>query len=176
MVGDLLFGDVEFGGDVFVGPAADEEEFGALDFPPFAFAAPAVDLIGHGGGEGLRFQVAALAAAEDGAGGAVAAGEIPLAAGAGFAGRKGQGGAAAFAAQVIGEFVSGDRKEVAFERASGIVVGQAIEEADEGFLNDIFGGVAAMQAAFDEGQQAAFEARDQFVPGGFVAGANLIDE
>ena len=172
-VGDLLLGDAERGGDLFVRRTAHEEQLHALHFFPVALRAPVVDLLGDAVGECVFFEVAAFAAAGDAAGGAVAAGHVPGAAAAGGGGRKRQGGAAAFAAQVVGQLVGGDREQIAFERAAGVVVGQAGEEADERFLHDVFARGAAAQPAIDERQQPAFVLRDERIPRVRLAGSGF---
>ena len=116
-----------------------------------------------------------LAAAGDAAGVAGAVGDLPVAAGVGRAGKR-HGGAAAFAAQVVGQLVGADREQVAFQRAAAVVVRQAVEKAEERFLHDVFARAAAAEAAFDERQEPAFVAGDQVVPGVVFAAADAIDE
>ena len=85
------------------------------------------------------------------------------------------GGTAAFAAQVVGQLVGADREQVAFERAAAVVVRQAVQEAEERLLHDVFARAAAAEAAFDEGEQPAFVARDQIVPRIVFAAADALD-
>ena len=125
--------------------------------------------------DGLFFQRLPLAAAGDAAGVAGAVGDLPVAGRVGRA-RQRHGGPAAFAAQVVGQLVGADREQVAFQRPAAVVVRQAVEKADERLLHDVFAGAAAAQAAFDEGQQPAFVAGDQVVPGVAFAAADALDE
>src|SRR5205823_12863109 len=55
-------------------------------------------------------------------------------------------------------------------------VGQAGEEADEGFLNDVLAHVAVVEPVADERQQPPLEARDELFPRGGVAGADALDQ
>ena len=71
----------------------------------------------------------------------------------------------AAAAQVIGQLVRSNGEEVRLKLPAVVEVGQAVEEADEGFLHHVFGGRAVADAALDESQKAAFVAGDEGVPG-----------
>src|SRR5207237_486050 len=125
--------------------------------------APAVDLLGQGVDDGLFFERFSLAAAGDAAGLAGAAGDLPIAGCIGCA-RKRHGRPPTFAAQMVGQLVGADRKQIAFQRPTTVVVRQTVEKAEERFLDDVFAGAAAAEAAFDEGEQPAFVALDQIVP------------
>src|SRR5262249_47323906 len=80
------------------------------------------------------------------------------------------------AAQVIGQLVRGDGEQVRLQLTAVVEVGQAVEKADESFLDDVVAGGAVVQAAIDEGQQAALVARDELVPGARVPLADLLDK
>src|SRR5437762_1908943 len=80
------------------------------------------------------------------------------------------------AAQVVGELVRGDGEEVGLQLARFVEVGDAVEEADEGFLHDVFAGRAVAEATFDEGEEPAFIAGNQRLPGAAVAVADLLHQ
>src|SRR5262245_37556224 len=80
------------------------------------------------------------------------------------------------AAQVIRQLVRRNREEIRLQVAGFVVVGQAIQEADERLLNDVLGGRAVVQAALDKCQQSALVPLNQTVPGPHVAAADLLDQ
>src|SRR5579884_2209156 len=82
----------------------------------------------------------------------------------------------AVAAEVIGQLVRGDGEKIGLQFAAVVEVGQAVEEADEGFLHHVFTGVAVTDAALDESQQPALVARDQRLPGAGIAAADLLNQ
>ena len=77
---------------------------------------------------------------------------------------------------MVGELVGGNREEPTFQRPPGVVVRQARKKPDEGFLHDVFAGIATSETAFDKGEQTPFVLGDQLVPRGGLAPANLFDE
>src|SRR5260221_3455961 len=79
-------------------------------------------------------------------------------------------------AQVIGEFVRGDGEQVRLQLAAFVEVRQAVEEADERLLHDVFAGAAVAETPLNIGEQAAFVAGDERLPGARVALADLLDE
>jgi len=79
-------------------------------------------------------------------------------------------------AEVIDDLVGGDGEEERFEGRAGIVIGEAIPEAEECLLNEVFGVGAVVDATFDEGEESAFKAGDEFLPSGGVLSAGAIDE
>ena len=83
---------------------------------------------------------------------------------------------AALFAEMIDDLVGGDGEEERFEGSAGIVVGEAIPEAEECFLNEVFGLGTVVDATFDEGEESALEAGDEFLPGGGILSAGAIDE
>ena len=82
----------------------------------------------------------------------------------------------AAAAQLVGQLVGGDGEQVGLQLAAVVEVGQAVEEADEGFLHHVLAGPAVAQAALDEGQQPPFVTGDERLPGAGIALADLLDQ
>lgn len=94
---------------------------------------------------------------------------------AGFFGLSGENRAALFA-EVIDELVGGDGEEEGFEGGAGVVIGEAVPEAEEGFLDEVFGLGMVIDAAVNEGEEPAFEAGDEFLPRVGILVAGAIDE
>ncbi|MEQ1906363.1 MAG: hypothetical protein ABL888_19430 [Pirellulaceae bacterium] len=69
-VGDLLFGDVEDRGGAFVRQAFHDQQFDAFELQPIAALLPLLDLIANCVNDGVVFDLLALAAASNAAGGA----------------------------------------------------------------------------------------------------------
>src|SRR5262245_31066192 len=83
---------------------------------------------------------------------------------------------AARTAEMIGQLVRSDGKKIGLQLALFVVVGQAIEKADKGLLDNVFAGRAIAEAALDESQETAFVACDERVPGAGIALADLPNE
>ena len=120
------------------GVAADEEEFDAFDLDPVAPFSPLGDLLLDRLAQRGLLKMLPFAAPHDAAGGAAPAGRFP------GTGPRGMGderdrGTAAFAAKVVGQFVGGNRKEIAFQRTPLVEVGKARDEPDKRLLHDILG-------------------------------------
>src|SRR5262249_100371 len=80
------------------------------------------------------------------------------------------------ATEMVGQFVGGDGKKVSLKFTAIIEMGEAIEEADEGFLNDVFARGPIVEAPFDEGQKPSLITRDEVFPSSRVSLADLLDE
>ena len=93
-----------------------------------------------------------------------------------FLGHQRQRGPAAFMTQEVGQLVGGDGEQIALQRLIRVVVRQAVEEADEGLLDQVLGRGPIGHPAGDEAQQPAFVARDELVPGVGLAGADARDQ
>ena len=120
-------------------------------------AAPMGDHLAEGVDQRGFFQAVPLAAADDAAGAAAAVDRLPAVAA--FLGDQRQRGPAAFVAQQVGQLVGGDGKQIALQRLIRIVVRQAVEETDEGLLDQVLGRGPIGHPAGDEAQQPAFVAR-----------------
>lgn len=174
VVGDGLFGDVEGAGDLLIGPRAHEEEFGAFETFPVAAFDQVVDESAEERLQSVGFMAMLFGAAGDAGGDAGLEVDV-FGDCAGFFGLSGENRAALFA-EVIDEFVGGDGEEEGFEGGAGVVIGEAVPEAEEGFLNEVFGLGMVIDAAVDEGEEPAFEAGDEFLPGVGIPVAGAIDE
>jgi ABC-type transport system involved in multi-copper enzyme maturation permease subunit/uncharacterized membrane protein YqaE (UPF0057 family) len=80
------------------------------------------------------------------------------------------------APQVVGQLVRGDGEQIRLQLAFVVEVGQAVEEADEGFLHHVLAGGAVAQPAVHEGQKPALVAADKRFPGARVALADFLDQ
>src|SRR5260370_15722855 len=76
---------------------------------------------------------------------------------------------AAFATQLIGDLVTGDRKKIRLKFAAIVEVRQAGQKSDKGLLNHVLAQVSVVQPMADECQQASLETGDELFPGLGVA-------
>ena len=77
---------------------------------------------------------------------------------------------------MICQFVGADGEQIALQGPPAVVVREAIEEADERFLNNILRGRAITETTLDEGQETALVAGYQVVPSVGVTRSNSFNE
>ncbi len=174
--GDVLLVAAEAVGDVLVAHAGEERELDDLDELEAAGEAVLVEEAAEGVGEGALLAAGVLIAAEVAGGGfraGVGDGELPGA----FVAADGLelAGGAALAAPLEG-LEAEDAEEVALEGSRRVVAGEALEEADEGVLDEVVGLGGGADAAARVGVESALVALDELRPGVLVAGADAFDE
>ena len=173
--GDRLLGDSQVFGDVFIGPALDDQKLDAAESVELAAIDPIADESAEGFGEHAFLGDPTFVASGDARRGARSAGDF-LKRAAVVVGAELVDRPSALLAKVVGQFVGGDREQIRFGVAFLVVMRQAGEEADKRFLNDVLAGGAIAQAAIDERQQAAFKPFDEVLPGARVARPDLLDQ
>ena len=70
----------------------------------------------------------------------------------------------------------GDREEISLSSRLLVEVRQAVQEADERFLDHVLASGPVAQSAVGKRQQPAFVAGDELLPRLRVAGADLLDQ
>src|SRR5262245_51569588 len=174
IIGHLLLVDLQKGRHVAVGPALDPQKLHHLQPRPVALLLPGRDHLRQPPRQGGILQLLLLLAARHARGSRVGV-ELLVQHVAGAV-RDGPEGMSALPAQLIGQLVGGDGEQIGLQLAAVVKVGQAVEEADEGLLNDVLAGGAVPQTAFDKGQQPALVTADEMLPGAGVALTDLQHE
>ena len=149
-VGDLLFGQAELLGDVLVRPTFDEKSSSVLTRSKSPLASQSRRRLAEAASDRVFLEGPAFVAAGDAGGrrlesGRCWSGSLPAASSVACC-----TGCRPSLAQVVGQLVRRDREEIRLQFAFVVVMRQAVEEADEGFLDEIVANVGLLDAAMQE--------------------------
>jgi len=176
VVGDILFTDPQVPRDVLVAPAEHKQKLDALEPFELVGVEPTGDEITECFGDEIRLGISTFAAADETGGGAAWSGVFKATAGVAWW-LEWKSGPSALITERICQLMSCDGEQKTLE--SGplfIVVGQAVEESQQGFLHNILGRGPIAQPALHKRQQSALESRYQLFPGLGFLGADTRDQ
>jgi len=123
VIGDVLFTDPQLGGDIHVSESGDEQQFGALQAFELSVFDPVLDELSEGIAEQVGFRFSSFTAAYQARGNSLRSGRFESGR-AGIGRLQRQCGSSSLSSEHVGQFVSGDGEQEAFESCSvGVVVG-----------------------------------------------------